>query len=488
MKIYYTPSNFSWSLSAVRSRDVSQQRTLGAQPITSRNFTASRSTGFSWKAIEGGMLNPAWDYTLSIESSLLDFETDRYGHQRPWSAIVSDIFFGDKLVDFGKDTRYSQRNQFNFKPNIPNIFNIKKYIDFTVTYGVDYGWQNALTKGDLGKSAGFNNNINFSMNFRMKQLFDPLFEDTPGTTTTAAPPPGRGRRGSGTETAVTTDSTKSDDTTGTAKGKKSITLLQQLKLLARTFIKIPFLDYDNVAITFTESNNAQNSGTVGTTGFMNFWGKVPFVMESDPNDGPSGLYQLGLISDPTGKLTNFHFQKKPPFFGWDVEPGIRAANGVLVNSYRQTNRLTFKTSRALWEGARIDLNWNVGWNFNRTQNISTDSLGMLIRNPDGTPYGNMSSTGSVDRSFLTFPDVLFLGMFKTGLKEVSKQYAELKANGDTTKSDEEKLAQAFEEGFEALPIFAKIFGQYLSAGQLELPLGWTGEASDVREVRQPAFA
>jgi cell surface protein SprA len=183
-------------------------------------------------------------------------------------------------------------------------------------------------------------------------------------------------------------------------------------------------------------------------------------MESDPKDGPSGLYQLGLISDPTGKLTNFHFQKKPPFFGWDVEPGIRAANGVLVNSYRQTNRLTFKTSRSLWEGARIDLNWNVGWNFNRTQNISTDSLGMLIRNLDGTPYGNMSSTGSVDRSFLTFPDVLFLGMFKTGLKEVSKQYAELKANGDTTKSDEEKLAQAFEQGFEALPIFAKIFGQY----------------------------
>ena len=468
MKIYYTPSNFSWGLSAVRSRDVSLQRSVGAQEITSRNFTASRNTAFGWKLTEGGLMNLSGDYNLSIESSLLDFELDQYGHQRSFSDILGDIFGGDKLVDFGEVTRYQQRNQFNSKPNIPNIFNIKKYIDFTISYGVDYGWQNALVKEttgknpDLGKSAGFNNNINFSMNFRMKQLFDPLFEDAPSTSAPAQPPPGRGRRGAGTETGGggPADSTKAADTTSAGKGGGSLNILQQLKMLARTFIKIPFLDYDNISISFTESNNAQNQGLVGTTGFLNFWGKVPFVMESDPYDGPSGLYQLGLISDPTGKLTNFHFRAKPPFFGWDVEPGIRAANGVLVNSYRQQNRLTFKTSRALWEGARLDLNWNVGWNYSRTQNITTDSLGMLLRNPDGSIYGTTASTGSLDRSFLTFPDVLFLGMFKTGLKEVSKIYSELKNTPDSTKSDEEKLAQAFEEGFEALPFLRNIFGQF----------------------------
>jgi cell surface protein SprA len=454
VKIYYTPANFQWALSAVRSRDVSLQRVVGAQEITSRNFTASRSAGFSWKAVEGGLLNLSGDYSLAIQSSLLDFELDRYGRQRPWSAIIDDIFFGDKLVDFGKNTQYSQRNQFNTKPNIPNIFNIKKYIDFTVTYGVDYGWQNSLTKGDLGKSAGFNNNIGFSMNFRMKQLFDPLFEEAPATSAPAPPPGSRGRRGAPETGAVSaTDSTKTVDSTATRKGGTKLDILQQLKLLAKTFIKIPFLDYDNVSISFTESNNAQNQGVVGTTGFLNFWGKVPFVGQSDPYDGPSGLYQLGLISDPTGKLTNFRLQWKPPFFAWDVVPGIRAANGVLVNSYRQTNRLTFKTSRALWEGARLDLNWNVGWNYSRTQNINTDSLGFPT-------VANMTSTGSLDRSFLTFPDVLFLGMFKTGLKDVSKQYAEMKANGDTTMSDEEKLAQSFEQGFEALPFMRKIFGQF----------------------------
>jgi cell surface protein SprA len=459
MKIFYTPASFSWALTTVRSRDVSLQRTVGAQLITSRNFTASRSTGFSWKATEGGLTNLSGDYSLSVESSLLDYELDRYGRQRSFSAIIGDIFGGDKLINFGKDTRYSQRNQFTSKPNIPNIFNLKKFLDFSFSYGVDYGWQNSLTKGDLGKSAGFNNNINFSMNLKLKALFDPLFENsTSGAPAQGQPPPSRGRRGAPEGGTQPTDSTKTADSTAGKPG--GLKLGQQLKELARTFIKIPFLDYDNVSISFTQTNNAQNNGIVGTTGFLNFWGKVPFFQNPNPYDGPSRLYQLGLISDPTGKLTNFRFTGKPPFFAWDVAPGVRAANGVLVNSYRENNRLTFKTSRALWEGARIDLNWNVGWNYSRQQNITTDSLGMLVRNPDGSVYGNMTSTGSVDRSFLTFPDVLFLGMFKTGLKQVSKLYSEMKSTADSSKSDEEKLAQAFEQGFEAMPIMRKLFGQF----------------------------
>jgi cell surface protein SprA len=417
MKIFFTPSNFNW-------------RSLGAQLITSRNFTASRQAGFAWKLTEGGLTNLSGDYSVSVESSLLDFELDRTGKQRGFSKILGDIFFGDKGVNFGKDSRYQQRNQFTSKPNIPNILDIKKYLDFTVSYGVDYGWQDALTKGDLGKSAGFNNNINVSMNFRLKQLIDPLFEDAPGTATAAPQAPGRGRRGGGV-VAPPTDSVKiADSTTAVADTTSGVArVLKQLKTLARTFIKIPFLDYDNISVTFTQTNNAQNSGVIGRTGFVNFWGRVPFFQNSLAKYGPSRLYQLGLVSDPTGKLDNFRFTGKPPFFHWDVVPGIRAANGVLVNSYRQSNRLTFKTSRALWEGARLDLNWNVGWTYNRTQNINTDSLGIPT-------IANTTTTGSVDRSFLTMPDVLVLGVFKTSLKEVSKRYGELKAVRDSAVSDE----------------------------------------------------
>ncbi|MEK7248901.1 MAG: hypothetical protein AAB209_00620, partial [Bacteroidota bacterium] len=101
------------------------------------------------------------------------------------------------------------------------------------------------------------------------------------------------------------------------------------------------------------------------------------------------------------------------FFGWDVDPGVRAPNGVLQNTFRQTNRLTFKTTRALWEGARLDLNWNVGWSFSSTENITTDSLGRVIRIGQGSPV--LSTSGSVDRSFLTLPNFLFLSSFKSDL-------------------------------------------------------------------------
>jgi hypothetical protein len=468
MKIYYAPTNFTWSLSTRRSRNVSLQRARGSQETITRNFTASRQFGFGWKLSEGGLTNLSGNYNLNVESSLLDFETDRFGNQRLFSKILSDIFFGDKFINFGNDTRYAQRNQFNLKPNIPNIFDIKKYLDLSFSYSVDYSWQNTLTSGDIGKSAGFNNNISFSTNLKLKQLMDPLFGEEPSS---AAAPQARGRRGGAArQEEPVKDSTLVADTSG-VEGKSAVgRTLDQLKNLLKVFIKVPFFDYDNVNVTFTQTNTATNSGVVGRTGFVNFWGRVPFFQDHDPRHGPSRLYQLGLISDPSGRLTNFGTRSKFPFFGWDVEPGIRAAStpetiANLRNTYRQTNRLAFKTSRSLWEGARLDLNWNIGWGFSRNQSLTTDSLGI----PTIT---TSTSDGSIDRSFLTFPDFLFLGLFKSSFKDVSKKYAELKANRDDTKTDEEKLTQAFEEGFEALPLFSKLFGQFYP--RVNWSLRWDG--------------
>ncbi len=461
MKIYYTPTNLAWSVNAVRSRDNSLQRAAGAQEIISRNFSASRQFGFGWKLTEGGLMNLSGDYSVNVESSLLDFELDQRKQQRPFSTILGDIFFGDRFINFGQDTRYSQRNSFNTRPNIPNIFNIKRYLDLSFGYSVDYAWQNTLTRGDLGKSAGWNSSINLSMNLRLKQLFDPLFETTPVVPGAVS---ARGRRVSSETAGTQNDSTQTADTTAGEGGLSK--LFSQLGNLARVFIKIPLLDYDNINVTFTQTNNTQNSGVVGRTGFTNFWGRIPFFQDPVPRYGPSRLYQLGLISDPSGRLTNFGPRSKFPFFGWDVEPGLRAPGGVLVNTFRQNNRLAFKTSRGLWEGARLDLNWNVGWAYNRSQNIVTDSI-----------YGipsvlNTTTSGSIDRSFLTFPDVLFLGVFKTSLKEVSKRYGELKSDKTNEKSDEEKLSQAFEEGFEALPFLRKVFGEM--APRVNWSFRWDG--------------
>jgi cell surface protein SprA len=457
LKIYYSPQSLSWNVTANRSRDKSLQRVDGATEIVSRNFAASRGFAFSWKFSEGGLINPFGDYTLSVESTLLDLELDQYGNQRPFSQILGEIFGKSKLINFGKDTRYSQRNTFNTKPNLPNLFNFKKVLDFSAGYSVDYQWQNALTRGDLGKSAGFSNTITFTMNFRVKQLFDPLFESAAPSSN--APPSSRGRRDAGTVPDTTV--AKPDTTQPVGRGRA----MDQIKNIFKVFVKIPFLEYDNVNVTFSQSNSAQNSGVIGGPGFVNFWGRAPF-QDPDPAYGPSRLYQLGLISDPSGRLTDFHFTGKLPFVAWDVEPGLRAPGGVLMNSYRQTNRVTIKTGRALWEGARLDLNWNVGWSYNRTQNLSTDST-------VGIPsISNTTTSGSVDRSFLTVPDVLVFGMFKSNIKEVSKRYGELKNDVADSRSDEEKLNQAFEDGMEALPLFRKLFGQL--APRVNWTLRWDG--------------
>lgn len=463
LKIYYAPTSFSWSLNTARSRSTSLQRAPGATDIVSRNFTASRGFAFSWKFTEGGFINPSLDYNMSVESSLLDFELDQNNQQRTFSQILKHIFFSDHLINFGQDTRYSQHNQFNTKPVIPNIFGIKRYLDLTFSYGVDYSWSNQLIKSDYGKSAQFSNSISTSMNLKLKQLFDPLFAETPAAGVGQQPAP-RGRRG---ETAVAVpDTTTRADTSGVKLTGMKKTLNQLLTLL-KVFIKTPILDYDNVNITFTQTNNSQANGVIGGTGFMNFWGRAPFIQSSLPENGPSRLFQLGLISDPSGELTHFGVRHGFPFFGWDVEPGPRAAGGILSNQFRQTNRLSFKTSRGLWEGAHLDLNWNVGWSYSRAQSLEADTLNHNIPIPLTS-----QTSGSVDRSFLTFPDVLFLGIFKTSLKEVSKRYADLKNNGDASTNDDQKLTQAFEEGFEAFPILRKIFGQFTP--RVNWSLRWDG--------------
>lgn len=472
VKLYYTPSNFSWSLSAVRSRDNTLQLVQNAQQTITRNFTASRQFGFGWKLTEGGLSNLSGTYSLSVESSLLDLETDRFG-QRSFSKILNDIFFGDKLINFGTDTRYSQQNQFSSRPNIPNIFNIKKYLDLSMSYSVDYAWQNTLVQGDLGKSAGWNNNISVTTNFKLKQLFDPLFEENSRPGQPAEPPRGGESRGRGERQGEPGEGggppkqiEQPADTTAKAGPPARSRTLDQLKNLARLLIKIPFLDYENINVTFTQTNNAANSGVVGRTGFVNFWGRAPFFQDPDINAGPSRMYQLGLISDPSGRLGKFGFRPAFPFFGWgETQPGLRAPLGQLQNTFRQQNRVALKSSRNLWEGARVDLNWSIGWAYSRTQNLATDSLGIPA-------ITNVATSGSVERSYLSFPDVFFLGIFKSSLKDVSKLYSDLKHNRDSTVSNDEKLAQAFEQGFEALPFLNKIFGQYYP--RVNWSLRWDG--------------
>ncbi len=451
-KVFYIPIvSFNTGFGVQRGQSYEIARVQSVQRPVTRNFNASRSLAFGWKLTEGGLSSLSGDYALNIESVLLHLETDSAGNQRRFSEMLKDIFRTNKIIDFGRDSRYGQRFSINTKPKLPNLLDINKYLDFTLGYSVNYGWQTNFTGGDLGKSAGWDNNITFSSNFKLKALTDPwfAFKDEPEAPQAKLPPPRiRERIRTDDSTAVMdTTAVTVEDTVVTPKGPSKI--FSQLKTLSKIFIKYPLLDYETINISFTQTNRSTNSGVRGSTGFMNFWGIPPF-QDPNPEYGPSRLYQLGIVADPSGKL-EFERTTGFPFVKFNVIKGLRAPNAQLTDQFTHTNRISLRTSRPLWEGASLDLTWNLSWAFNKSTTLLTDA--------DGVPsVSSMAISGNVDRSFFTLPPVLLFKMLKSNLEEVGKKYNSRRIDITDKASDDVKLAESFEEGMEALPLLSKILG------------------------------
>jgi cell surface protein SprA len=107
----------------------------------------------------------------------------------------------------------------------------------------------------------------------------------------------------------------------------------------------------------------------------------------------------------------------------------------------------------LWEGARIDLNWDLKWSLNKNYQIKTDDLGVQT-------ITSVTTTGKLERSYLAFPDFLFFSFFNTNMGQVNERFQELRADQTDTRKESEKLAEAFEEGFEALPWLSAIMKEF----------------------------
>lgn len=449
-KIFYIPIlSFNSAMGFQRSQTYEIPRQRSVQRPTTRNFNASRSFGFGWKLSEGGLASLSGDYSLNIESLLLHLETDSTGNQRRFSDMLKDIFRTNKIIDFGRDSRYGQRFSINTKPKLPNLLDINKYLDFTFGYSVNYGWQTNFTGGDIGKSAGWDNNISLSSNFKLKALTDPwfAFKDEPETPQAKLPPPRIRERERRDDSTAVMDTTAVEEPVVQPKGPNKI--FSQLKTLSKIFIKYPLLDYETINISFTQTNRSTNSGVRGSTGFMNFWGIPPF-QDPNPEYGPTRLYQLGIVADPSGKL-EFERTTGFPFVKFNVIKGLRAPNAQLPEQFTHTNRISLRTSRPLWEGASLDLTWNLSWAFNKSTTLSTDA--------DGVPsVSSMAISGNVDRSFFTLPPVLLFKMLKSNLEEVGKKYNARRIDITDKASDDVKLAESFEEGMEALPLLRKVLG------------------------------
>jgi cell surface protein SprA len=446
-KIFLNPiSNVTAGISAQRGRSYEVTRNANAVPRDSRTLNASKKFGFNWKLTEGGLFNLNGNYNLQTDRNLNEFDNDSVG--RDVGSILQTIFFR------GSDRRYSQGFRLNSKPGLPDFFSLRKFMDMSFAYDANYNWSNAFQQGDVGKSAGVTNQISYTLNFRLKQMTDPWWEDKDAKKPAARAPAPKRQPAAGDTAAQGLQAAGEPADSG-------IGFLGSLKNVSRALIKIPFLDYDNISLTFRQQNRSTNPGVVGSTGFKNFWWRLPFA---DPlaENGPSRLYQLGVLFDPLGTL-DVGTKSSFPFVTWSTTRGQRAANAVITNTFNQTNNIGIKTDRPLWTGAKLALEWKIGWQYARTSRDTTDSFG----NPATV---STTTSGSIERSYLTFPSTLFLKFFNTNLESVGKKYEEYSA--DTSMSKDAALSKAFEEGLEAIPWLSKIFGQYYP--RVNWSLRWDG--------------
>jgi len=424
LKVFYLPRSINVSTTLTRGQTNEQARNQTTPKPVVRNFVAARSMSFNWQLTDGGFLNLGTDYSLDVQSSLLSLETDQFGNPRSFPAIVGEMFGKSRLIDFGDDLQYGQTITINPRPVIPPILKLDKILSLSTRYSSRYDWTNNLQAGALGKTAAATANLTLNLDVNVKTLGREIWSDAPQSV------------------PIEPDTMK-----------RGVSPLDMLDRITRIVIKTPIFDFDKVTISFTQQNRSQNSGVVGRPGFSNVFGRVPFFQSSLPEYGPSLFYQLGMASDPHGDVT-IKTKGSFPFITGFTTPGLRAPLGNLADVFAQSNRLSMRTSRPLWEGASIEFNWNVGWSYTVNRTLTTDSLGIPFET-------NKVVSGDVDRSYLTFPPILFFKFFRTSIEDVQKSYERMRVDPNDPRTPDAKLADAFENGLEAFPLFKNLLGDIL---------------------------
>jgi len=432
MKINFAPSNFTASFNLTRRRITEQSRFLETPSPVFREFSAQRQAQFTWKFTENGFLSPALDYNVSTISTLVPFELDETGQQRTGSQIASLMFLRNgNLVNLGDINNHMQTVTLNVKPRLP-IGAFHKYIDMSGSFVTTYNWLNPLQPDpairDIAKSASWRNTIRFNTGFKFKTMTDDLFGILSSTLIKRIP---------------------DKDTSGpTVIGN-----------ILRT-IKTIFFDFDKVDLIFTQSGNSLNPGVMGGTGITNFWG---FWRNNDDMLGPSLAYQLGLVSNPHGGF-RIHPSSSFPFFGFETFPGKRPPNAVLQDNFQQKTTFEIKTSRKLWEGAVLDLNWSTEFGFSKNQTVLTDGVG----NPTFT---NIISLESLNRTYFSIPPIFGMNISNNTVEHIISLYNTRKTEIDRLPVDTIQknqmlllaLSESFRDGLEFFSIFGGPGGVYLPA-------------------------
>jgi cell surface protein SprA len=449
-KINFLPSTFSAGLNLARSRTTEQSRFLPYPSPVIRDFSARQQGQFSWKITDNGLLNPTLDYSVTTNSTMVPFELDEFGQQRTGSQIAAQLFFKDsKLLNLGQSTLHQQNVTINFKPRLP-IGDAVKYIDMTGSFSTIYNWQNPLQPDpairDIAKTAGFNNTIRLNTGLKLKSWSNDLF----------------GVRGPKIVRS------KPDSNATSAGTSVSSDVMSTIGDIFRTI----FFDYEKFDISLQQQNSSINPGVYGGTGMTNFWVKGLFGSGSDNLYGPSMPYQLGLVTDPHGGF-NMLGSSSFPFFRFETYPGLRPPNAVMQDNFSQKTTFEAKTSRPLWEGATLDLNWRTELGFNKNQTVITDSLGKPT-------FTNVMALESFDRTYFTMPSLFGLNLFNNTIEHVVALYMQrrtgiMNQNVDTIQKNQmllNALAESFHDGLQAFSFFGGTIGKFLPA--INWGIRWEG--------------
>ena len=432
-KVNFLPASFSATLDFMRRRQTEQSRYLDFPSPVLREFNGQRQAQFSWKFFEGSFLNPLLDYSFNTMSTLVPFELDPSGKQRTGSQVASQMFFKDNQpLRFGNNTLHSQVFTLNFRPQLPNILNITRFVDIAGTFSTTYSWNNPLQPDpairDVAKTANYNNNIRINNSLKLKSLGNNWFKLE--------------------EKKVTRI-----DTTQ----KSGSPVLRTIGKIVKTI----FFDWDKVDFNFNQTNGSIDPGVFGGNGFDNFWSRGATFRSSLESFGPSVPYQLGLVSNPHGGFkmassSNF------PYFSFQAFDGHRPPNSVLQDNFKQQSVFEIKTSRILWPGATLDINFKTDLGYNKNQTIISDSLG----NPH---YTNIIALKTINRTYLTFPTVFGLNPFGNTIENVVKKYNTEKAkieqmNLDTNNKNallQDALSAAFYDQLRTLKFIGGEAGKFM---------------------------
>lgn len=443
-KINFLPSNISVGMDMVRRRTTEQSRYLEFPSPVFRDFSVQRQGQFSWKISENGLLNPSLDYTVSTGSTLVPYELDEFGKQRSASEITKMILFRDgNLINFGENTIHSQNVTINFKPRLP-IGSYTKFIDMTGSFNTLYSWQNPLQPDpkirDIAKSASWNNSIRLNVGIRLKSMTDDLFGIRDPKLSPQKP-------------------TNIDS---------SSNIFSSIGKILKTI----FLDFDKFDINFNQTSSSINPGIIGGNGLTNIWGRGLTFRRGQNIYGPSMAYQLGLVTDPHGGFDILP-SNSFPFFKFETYSGLRPPNAILQDLFNQKSTLDIKTSRPLWQGATLDLNWIADIGFNKNQTVITDSIG----NPTFT---NVIALESYNRTYFSMPSFFGFNLFGNTVEHVIELFENKKANIiglpiDTITKNQmimNALSDAFREGLEGFSLFKGELAKYLPA--MNWQLRWEG--------------